>query len=138
MANGETPVCAAVPTDDGETVKLGHFGDARLYHFYQWTGSGWKLARRVENPYAGEHHHEEEGEHHHSHGHGHGHGGKRKRILQLIRDCNVVVSVAFGPRGKEAMEQAGKKVVMVPPKTTIAEALNRAAQALDLKPAGNP
>ena len=127
MANGETRVCAAVPTDDEETVKLGHFGDARLYHFYQWTGNGWKLIRKVENPYAGEHHHEEEGEE----------KGKRRRILELIQDCNIVVSVAFGPGGKQAMEKAGKKVVMVPPRTTITEALNRAAETLGLKPTGS-
>ena len=134
-AAGETRVCAAVPTDDGETVKLGHFGDARLYHFYQWTGNGWKPIRKVENPYAGEHHHDDEHGHHENH---HGHSGKRRRILELIRDCNVVISVAFGPGGKQAMEKAGKKVVTVHPRTTITEALNKAAQTLGLKPTDNP
>jgi len=119
-------VCVAVPSDDGETVKLGHFGDAAFYLFYEWGGDGWRLRRRVENPYRGEHHHghDEEGEEE---------KGKRKGILELIRECDVVVSVAFGPGGKEFMERRGKRVVMVKPRTRIVDALRRVEEELGLR-----
>ncbi len=91
---------------------MGHFGDARYYHHYVYEGGGWRLERRVENPYAGLH---ERG------------GGeepvKRPKILELIRDCTHIVATAFGPGGQEFMEKHGLKVVKVRPGTTIEEAL---------------
>lgn len=119
-------VCVAVPTDDGETVKLGHFGDGAFYLFYEWTGSGWRLRGRVENPYRGEHHHGHGGEEEEE-------KGKRRRILELISGCDVVVAVAFGPGGREFMERHGKRVVIVKPRTRIVDALRRVEEELGLR-----
>lgn len=115
-------VCVAIATDDGERVKIGHFGDAKFYLHYVRGEDGWRLVRRVENPYAG-------------HGHGHGHHGhhehgghrdeeKRRRILELNRGCTHIVATAMGPGGKEFMESHGVRVVLVKPRTSIEEALS--------------
>jgi len=116
-------ICVSIPTDDEKTVKLGHFGDARLYLHYVYDPETrkWRLEKRVENPYAGEHHHEEGEEH-----------GKRPRILALQEGCNVIVAVAFGPGGEEYIRKHGIAVVKVRPRTSIDEALRRVEEALGL------
>ena len=114
-------VCVSVPTDDEKTVKLGHFGDARYYLHFVYEDGGWRLLRRVENPYAGHHHHgEEEGEEH----------GKRPKILGLQEGCSAVVATAFGPGGEDYMRRRGLVVVKVRPRTSIEEALREAEKVL--------
>jgi predicted Fe-Mo cluster-binding NifX family protein len=103
--------CVSIPTDDEIYVKAGHFGDARFYLHYVLEDDGWKLARRVENPYAG------------VHGHGRGHGWKREHILELNRGCTHIVAVAFGPGGAEFMRSHGIQIITVSPDTKIEEAL---------------
>lgn len=126
-------ICVSIATDDEKTVKLGHFGDARLYLHYVYDGGVWRLERRVENPFRGHHHHEHgEEEEEHGHHHGHGHGGKREKIYELNRDCNAIVTTAMGPGGQEFMESRGLKVVKVKPRTTIEEALRMVEEALGL------
>ena len=100
-----------VPTDDGKTVKLGHFGDAKYYLFYELSGSGAKLVKKVENPY-------KEFEEH-----VHGVEEKRKRIFEIIKEADVVVYTFFGPGGEEFMKRHGKKPFRVEPRTEIEEAL---------------
>ena len=112
-------VRVAVPTSDGKRVHLGHFGDAKYYYFYELGPDGWRLVCKRENPYAGEHHHE-----------GHGEEGKRQKILELVKDADVLVAVAFGPGGKDYMEAHGKTVIIVKPFTTIEEALERVKEAV--------
>ena len=132
----ERRICVSVASDDGEKVKLGHFGDARFYLHYAWEDGGWRLVRKIENPYRGEHHHEhgeEEEEEHHHHHHGHGHGGKREKIYELNKDCTAIVATAFGPGGGEYMERRGLKVIKVKPWTTVEEALRIAARELGLE-----
>ncbi len=114
-------------------MKLGHFGDAAFYLFYEWTGNGWRLRGRVENPYRGEHHHGHDGEEH-----GEEERGKRRKILEMISGCSVVVSVAFGPGGREFMERHGKRVVMVKPRTRIVDALRRVEEELGLRAEAQP
>ncbi len=114
-------VCVVVPTDDGKTVKLGHFGDARKYmHFVNDNGK-WVLIREVENPYA-------EGEHEHVYNT----LEKRKNILELNKECDVFVYTFFGPGGEKFMREHGKVVVHVDPKTSIEEALEKVAEVLKL------
>jgi len=110
-------ICVAIATDDGKRVKIGHFGDAKLYLHYVRSENGWKLVRRVENPYAGH------GHDHHGHG-GHQHGEKRRRILELNKDCTHIVATAMGPGGREFMESHGLRVILVKPGTSIEEALS--------------
>lgn len=109
-------VCVA--TDDFLYVKKGHFGDARYYAAYEpRPRGGWRLARIVENPLAGEHEH------------GHGEEGKRRRIYEMVSGCDVIVATFFGPGGREYMESRGLRVVTVRPGTTLLEALEAAASA---------
>lgn len=126
-------VRVAIPTSDGKRVHLGHFGDAKYYYFYERAPEGWRLVCKRENPYAGEHHHDENEEHHrhgHRHSHRHGEGGKRQKILELVKDADVLVAVAFGPGGRDFMESQGKTVIIVKPFTTIEEALARVEEAI--------
>ena len=106
-------VCVVVPTDDGKTVKLGHFGDAKRYLHFVKTEEGWKLVREIPNPYA------EEEEHVHNT------LEKRKKILEINKDCNIFVYTFFGPGGEKFMKENGKSVLQVKPKTTIEEALRK-------------
>ena len=106
-------ICVSVPTDDGETVKLGHFGDAKYYYHYVKEANGeWSLRRIVENPYTGQHEHGDEEE-----------PTKRPRIYELSKECTCIVATAFGPGGQQFMEERGLRVVKVKPRTTIKEAL---------------
>ncbi|ALU12101.1 hypothetical protein EYM_00225 [Ignicoccus islandicus DSM 13165] len=111
-------VCVVVPTDDGKTVKLGHFGDAKKYLHYVKTEDGWKVVKEIPNPYS------EEEEHVHNT------LEKRKEILRLNNDCDVFVYTFFGPGGEKFMKEHGKIVVHVDPKTTIEEALRKVEQIL--------
>ena len=79
-------ICVSVPTDDGEIVKLGHFGDAKYYYHYVKEINGeWSLRRIVENPYTGQHEHGDEEE-----------SRKRPRIYELNKECTYIVATAFG------------------------------------------
>ena len=111
-------VCVVVPTDDEKFVKLGHFGDAKYYlHFIREDGS-WKLVRKVENPFKEEEEHE------------HGTQKKRKLILELNKNCDIFVYTFFGPGGEEFMKAHGKKIVRVPPRTSIEDALRIVSETL--------
>jgi predicted Fe-Mo cluster-binding NifX family protein len=121
-AGGKGEVCVAIPTDDGLTVKLGHFGDGKFYFHYVYRNGRWLLKRCIENPYAGHHSHDEAEEE----------KGKRPKILAMQQGCDVLVAVAFGPGGEEFMKKHGLKVVKVKPRTTIKDALEEAARMLGL------
>jgi predicted Fe-Mo cluster-binding NifX family protein len=116
-------VCITIPTDDGKTVKLGHFGDGKYYYHYVYDSGEWKLVRKVENPYAGEHSTEEEDEE----------KSKRPKIFEMNKECTHIVAVAFGPGGAEFMERRGLKVIRVRPRTSISEALEIAKRELGLE-----
>ncbi len=115
-------VCVVVPTDDGKTVKLGHFGDAKYYYHYTYEGGKWKLVEVVENPFKEEEEHEHE----------HATMKKRKEILRINENCDVFVYTVFGPGGEEFMKKHGKKVVRVKPKTSIEDALKMVETELSL------
>ncbi len=116
-------VCVAVPTDDGFMVKLGHFGDGRFYLHIVFENGRWRLRGCVENPYAGKHEHGDGGEER----------GKRPRILELNRGCDVLVAVAFGPGGEEFMRRHGLRVVKVRPRTSIADAIRAVEEELRIR-----
>ena len=105
-------VCVA--TDDGIKVKIGHFGDAAYYLVYDVTRDSIRMVKRLDNPYRGSHEHGEEAE-----------KGKRRNIIEMLKKegCEAVVSTAFGPGGKEAMERSGLRVYIVKPGTEVWEAL---------------
>jgi predicted Fe-Mo cluster-binding NifX family protein len=109
-----SPICVSIPTDDGKTVKLGHFGDGRYYYHYVYENGAWRLVRVVENLYAGEHEHGSEEDEENS---------KRPKIFELNKGCTHIVAVAFGPGGQEFMEKRGLRVIRVRPRTSIEDAL---------------
>ena len=114
-------VCVAVPTDDGVYVKLGHFGDGKYYYHYVYENGEWRLVRRIENPFAGQHSlGEEEDEE----------TGKRPKIYEMNRECTHIIAVAFGPGGAEFMEKRGLKVFRVKPRTKIEDALRMLEEKL--------
>jgi predicted Fe-Mo cluster-binding NifX family protein len=110
----EKRICVTIPTDDGVYVKLGHFGDGKYYYHYMYENGSWKLVRKVENPYAGQHAFEEEEDEEAS---------KRPKIYEMNKECTHIVAVAFGPGGAEFMQKRGLRVIRVKPRTTIDQAL---------------
>ncbi|MCD6324027.1 MAG: hypothetical protein J7L55_02840 [Desulfurococcales archaeon] len=110
-------VCVCVPTDEGKYVKLGHFGDAKYYYHYLFEGGKWRLAKKVSNPFTGQHvldeDEEEESE-------------KRINIYEMNKECDFIVAIAFGKGGQKFMEKRGLGVIKVKPRTTVEEALQEA------------
>ncbi len=115
-------LCIAIATDDGKTVKLGHFGDAEKYLLYKYDEKEGKLVKmgEVENTVK-----EEEEEHEHND------PRKAGKILELLKpwNCKYFVSTAMGPRSREFLESQGVIPVFVKPYTTIDDAVK---QVLDL------
>ncbi len=109
-------LCIAIATDDGKTVKLGHFGDARKYLLYKYDEKEGKIVKigEVENTVR-----EEEEEHQHND------PRKARKILGLLKpwSCKYFVSTAMGPRSREFLETRGIIPVFVKPYTTINDAV---------------
>ena len=101
-----------IATDDGINVKIGHFGDAKLYIIYEVSKDGIKEINRLENPFKGE---EEE----------HVHGVLRKRIklLEYLGKVDIVISTFFGPGGEDFFRKKGVTPIKVKPKTKIKKVL---------------
>jgi len=117
-------VIVVIPTDDCKKVKVGHFGDARYYLFYEVKDKP-RLLKKIENPYKDI---EEE----------HGTSRKREKILELIKDADIVVYTFFGPGGEEFMVKHGKTPIRVNPGEGIDEVLERLLGAGDpTSPVGN-
>lgn len=108
----EGRLCIVVGTDDGKYVKVGHFGDSRYYYYYRVEDGSVSLLKVVENPYVGIHGH-----------HGHRGHGKREKIYELIKECNVIIATFFGPGGEAFMNEHGIRVFRVEPGASIEEAL---------------
>jgi len=108
------PRFVVVATDDGVKVKLGHFGDAKQYIFYEVTEQGIREVKRLENPFKGE---EEE--------HMHGVLRKRLKLLELFGSIDAVVSTFFGPGGEDFFKERGIDAIKVKPWTTIEDALKQ-------------
>ncbi len=113
--------CIAIATDDGKTVRLGHFGDAEKYLLFKYDEEGNDFVKigEVENTVK-----EEEEEHHHND------PRKARKILELLKpwDCKYFVSTAMGPRSKRFLEENGIVPVFVRPYTSIDEALEHVKQ----------
>ncbi len=103
----------AIATDDGKTVRRGHFGDAASYMIYDEHG---KLIEERRNPYTDE-----------ALGiKAHDVPEKAKLIDQLLSDCTVLVGSAHGKKNMQRLEAVGKRFVKVPPGTPIQDALKEA------------
>ncbi len=116
--------CIAIATDDGETVKLGHFGDAEKYLLYKYDSGKREFVKigEVVNIVK-----EEEEEHHHND------PRKARKILELLQPwgCKYFVSTAMGPRSKKFLEENGIVPVFVRPRTSIEDALKHVKELLE-------
>lgn len=110
---GYEDLCVAIPTDDGNYVKIGHFGDAKYYYHYVMRNGSWILRKKVANPYTGMHELDEN------------ESGKREKIFLLNKACSHIAAVFFGKGGEEFMREKGFSIVKVPPKTTVDDVLKR-------------
>lgn len=105
----------AVVTEDKRTI-CPHFGRAPYYLVYSVEGEN--ILEMEIRPKAGHHTFagREQGEEHHHHGthHGDHHGGahpdhKHSRMVEAIRDCQVLLVGGMGEGARLAMEAAGIK-----------------------------
>ena len=106
----------AMPSDDQVTIS-GHFGRTKGFLIYDVDGNKVDNKVYVENNFTGHaqgHHHD------HMHDHQHSHGG----ILQVLKDCKVIISRGMGRRLLIDFE-ANNKEVFVTDTSNADEAVNQ-------------
>lgn len=111
----------AVATDDGKTLRFGHFGDAEKYHIYEYKNGEFVFLEERENPYTDEklgiNKHDDE--------------KKAALVKELLRDVDVFVGHSMGRRNRERLEKMGKKMLPLLKKDiSIKEALLLALEKL--------
>ena len=111
----------AVATDDGKTLRFGHFGDAEKYMIYEYKDSNFVFLEERENPYTDEklgiNRHDDE--------------KKAGLIKELLRDVDVLVGHSMGRRNRERLKKQGKKMIPLLKKNiSIEEALKLALEKL--------
>ena len=101
----------AVVSNDGEIISA-HFGRAQYYVVItvedgQITGRELR-EKPVHSHRHGEHHHHEE------HGHGTGPGAEERHagMIEVIRDCDVLVARGMGMGAYENLKQAGIRPIL--------------------------
>jgi predicted Fe-Mo cluster-binding NifX family protein len=105
-----TMIKIAVVTDDKRSV-CRHFGRAGYYLVY--TVEGDSILEKEIRAKAGHHTFSgspthEEGERHHHHGGAHP-DAKHSRMVEAVRDCQVLIVGGMGAGARHAMESAGIK-----------------------------
>ena len=112
----------AIATDDGESVRFGHFGDAERYLIYNIDSAGNShFVETRENRYTDarlglQQHNQPE---------------KAKMMVQFLRDCRVFVGHSMGNKNKRILEKNGVLPLALQQRNIpVAEALERAKQAL--------
>ncbi len=104
----------AVATDDGETLRFGHFGDAKRYMIYEYKDGEFVFLTERENPYTDEKLGIEK----------HDDARKAGLIKDLLQDVDVFVGHSMGRQNRERLRKQGKKMVPLLKKNiTIEEAL---------------
>ncbi len=107
----------AVATDDGKVVRFGHFGDAEMYHIYDYDGAEFKLVEVRENPYTDEklgitNHNDPR---------------KAGLIHTLLSDCQVFIGHSMGMKNRKLLEEKGIRMIALKKKgVPIEEALKLA------------
>jgi len=107
----------AIATDDGETVRFGHFGGAEYFYIYKLENEPLLLEKRknlVKDM-------EEE----------HNSPGKARKVLKLLEDCDILIAHSMGLKSREFLEKNNKKPYLLKKKNVkIEEAIEEALREL--------
>jgi predicted Fe-Mo cluster-binding NifX family protein len=106
----------AAVSDDGKTISA-HFGRARYYVVLEVQQGEIVVEESREKP---GHHtfqkddHHDHGEHDHAEGHGMGQGAqsRHKAMIEVIKDCELILARGMGRGAYLHMQQAGIKPVV--------------------------
>ena len=110
----------AIATDDGITLRFGHFGDAKFFHIYEKQGDNFKLVEVRNNPFLDE-----------DDAHVHNDQRKAQKILDFLSDCEVFVAHSMGIKSRNYLEKKGIKAITLMKKgLTIKTALERTLEQL--------
>ncbi len=111
----------AVATDDGKTVRFGHFGDAEMYYIYDYENGEFRFVEKRINDYTDEKLGIEE----------HNNPEKARLIKELLSDCQVFVGHSMGSKNRELLQRKGIKMIPLYKKNVpIEEALKRVKDEL--------
>ncbi len=91
----------AVATDDGKTVRFGHFGDAEMYFIFDYENGEFKFVEKRINDYTDEKLGIEE----------HNNPEKAKLIKNLLSDCQVFIGHSMGLQNRKLLEKRGIKMI---------------------------
>ncbi len=92
----------AVATDDGKTVRFGHFGDAEMYYIYDYKDGEFHFVEKRINDYTDEKLGIDE----------HNNPEKAKLIKHLLSDCQVFIGHSMGMQNRKLLEK--KSIKMFP------------------------
>jgi len=117
----------AIATDDGNTVRFGHFGDAEQYLIYEIDPEGNAfLVTKRDNPYI-----DDPTSPHRQHNQ----PEKAGKILELLHDCRVFVGHSMGTKNRQILQAHGVLPLALRRRNVpVAEALTLAKQALREEP----
>ena len=111
----------AVATDDGKTLRFGHFGDAEKYMIYEYKDGSFAFLEERENPYTDEKLGIDK----------HDDARKAGLIKELLKDVDVLVGHSMGRQNRERLKKQGKKMIPLLKKNiSIEEALKLALDRL--------
>ncbi len=103
----------AVVTNTGDIITR-HFGRAKYYRVFT-IENGTITQDELREKYVPEglhhHHHHGHGAHEHHH-HGSNHHDRHQKMLEAISDCDVVIVGGMGWGMYQALQSAGKQVIM--------------------------
>ncbi|MGQ4832295.1 MAG: NifB/NifX family molybdenum-iron cluster-binding protein [Candidatus Asgardarchaeia archaeon] len=93
-------VLVAVGTDDGVLLADKHFGDSKYFYIYKLENGDWKLVEIRENKTL----EIEEDE-----SYDHGDPRKFRKVIDLLKDVDILVAFRMGPNYKRIVQNTDKK-----------------------------
>ena len=101
----------AVVTDDHQTISA-HFGRASYYEVFTITDGKITLRNALVKPAHNQFPNEAHTEPGYAHGRGPAAEGRHARMLEPIRDCQVLLAGGMGQGAYNSLEQAGIKPIL--------------------------
>ncbi len=122
IAKRRSDMRIAVATDDGKTVRFGHFGDAEMYYIFDYEDGVFKFVEKRINEYTDEKLGIEE----------HNNPEKAKLIKNLLSDCQVFVGHSMGLQNRKLLEKRGIKMIPLYKKgVSIEDALKKVMDEIE-------